>query len=340
MVHARRSTLLLAVSALLAGCEIKEDENPTITIVAPDDGALNDSSSVQVVVDVDRFTLDPTVFPVDDNSSSEPFKGHWHLYLDRFFVDDEFTDSALLTNVETGVHELAAELVNQNHQYIHGTPVSFTFVEIPVDAPRIVITNPDDGGTLQSSSVELAVEIDNLVLDTNLGGANVSGHGHYHVAVDGGPAMEASATTLTLSDLAPTSPTAAEPTITVELVRNDHSSFTTPVLDQSRVTIPATASRIAIASPIEGATVGTALDLTFTLANFQLVDFAMAVAETNGQGHYHVLVDGVQLADDYVTPPLSIPLSPGEHDVRLELRSNQHDPPTPPVVDLVRVTAE
>lgn len=336
-----RRLLLFATLLLAAGCEIKDDENPTIRITAPSDGSLNDSSSVLVMVDVNRFTLDGTTYPVDDNQNSEPFKGHWHLYLDRFFVDDQFATSALLTNVDPGVHELAAELVNQNHQYIHGTPVSFSLVEIPADAPGIVITNPDDGGSLLSSSVDLEVAIEVLVLDTNLGGANVDGHGHYHVALNGGPSMEGASTTLTLTDLAPPTTAEAEPTITVELVRNDHSSFTVPVLDQVQFTVPSTAPRVAISSPIEGATVGSSLSLTFAFANFDpTIDFATAVAETNGQGHYHVLVDGVPVLDDFTIPPPPFLLTPGEHEVRFELRSNQHDPLTPPVVDIVHVTSE
>jgi len=346
MPAALRCPVLLAALLATAACEIKNDENPRISIIAPDDGALNDSSSVLVQVEIDRFTLDPATFPVDDDTNSEAFKGHWHLYLDRFFVDDQFTTSALLTNVDPGVHELAAELVNQNHQYIHGTPVSFSFVEIPADAPGIVITNPDNGTSLFSSSVELSVELENLVLDTNLGSANVAGRGHFHVAIDGGAAMEAATTSLTLTGLAPISKAAESATITVELVNNDHTSFTVPVLDQATVSIPATAPRLRIDSPIEGATVGTALTLTFTTANFDAtIDFATAVAESNGQGHYHVLVDGVQLADDFATadPTSAIPaisLAPGDHEVRLEFRSNQHDPLSPPVVDIVHVTAE
>jgi hypothetical protein len=53
-----------------------------------------------------------------------------------------------------------------------------------------------------------------------------------------------------------------------------------------------------------------------------------------------VLVDGVPLADDFDPTPGPVIVAPGEHDVRLELRSNQHDPLTPPVVDVVHVTAE
>ena len=341
MARRRSRLLLLAVPAFAAACEIKTDENPTISIVSPVDGSVNDASSVLVTVDVDRFTLDPDVYPIEDNESSVAFRGHWHLYLDRFFVDDEFTTSALLTNVEPGEHEIAAELVNQNHQYIHGTPVAFAYVAIPVTAPGLVLDDPDHGDTIRSSSVELAMTLENMVLDTNLGSANIAGHGHIHVAVDGGPAIEVASTNATLTDIVPVNSVELLPTITVELVQNDHSSFTTPVLDQAVVIVPADAPRVAISEPAGSATVGTSLELAFSIANFELVDFATAIAESNGQGHYHVLVDGAEVIDGFAaSPTTSMQLAPGDHTVRFELRSNQHDPLTPPVVDVVHVTAQ
>lgn len=333
--------LLLAVPVLAAACEIKTDENPTISILTPVDGSVNDASSVLVTVDVDRFTLDPTVYPLEDNHNSVAFRGHWHLYLDRFFVDDEFTTSALLTNVEPGEHEIAAELVNQNHQYIHGTPVAFTYVEIPVTAPGLVLEDPDHGDTIRSSSVDLSMTLENMVLDTSLGSANVEGHGHIHVAVDGGPAMEAASLNVTITDIVPVNSVELHPTLTVELVQNDHSSLSTPVLDQAVVIVPFNAPRVAIGAPVESATVGTSLALDFSYANFELVDFTTAIAESNGQGHYHVLVDGAEVLDGFTaSPTTNLQLAPGDHTVRFELRSNQHDPLTPPVVDIVHVTAE
>ena len=341
MAARRLRLLLLAVPAFAAACEIKTDENPTISILSPADGSVNDASSVLVTVDVDRFTLDPDVYPIEDTHNSVPFKGHWHLYLDRFFVDDEFSTSALLTNVDPGEHEIAAELVNQNHQYIHGTPIAFAYVEVPVTAPGLILEDPDHGDTIRSSSVDLSMTLENMVLDTNLGSANIEGHGHIHVAVDGGPAMEAASTNVTLTDIAPLNSAEVFPTITVELVQNDHSSFTTPVLDQAVVLVPFNAPRVAISTPAESATVGTSLSLAFAFANFELVDFSTAIAETNGQGHYHVLVDGSEVVDGFApSPTTSMQLAPGDHTVRFELRSNQHDPLTPPVVDIVHVTAE
>lgn len=339
----RLRLLLLAVPFVAAACEIKTDENPTIEITSPADGSVNDASSVLVTVDVDRFTLDPNVYPIDDTHSSVAFKGHWHLYLDRVFVDDEFTTSALLTNVEPGVHEIAAELVNQNHEYIHGTPVAFANVEIPETAPGIVMDNPDDGASIRSSSVELSMTLENMVLDTALGSANVPGHGHIHVAIDGEPAIEAASTEMTLTDLAPVDSTEHARTVTIELVQNDHSSFGTPVLDRVSLVVPADAPRLAVTDPAESAIVGTSLSLGFALANFELFDFTTAIAESNGQGHYHVLVDGAEVVDDFDDTNSGTPfflLTPGEHAIRLELRSNQHDPLTEPVVDVLRVTAE
>ena len=339
----RARLLLLAAPLAAAACEIKDDQRPTISILTPSDGSTNESSSVLVTVDVDRFTLDPTVFPFEDTSQSEPFKGHWHLYLDRFFVDDVFTETKLITNIDQGEHEIAAELVNQNHQYIHGTPIAFSYVTVPSSAPGLYFVEPDDGDTNASSSVEVSVTLENLVLNTDLEAPNAPGEGHIHVAVDGGAARDALSTSFTVTDLAPAtgSPPEARPVLTIEFVQNDHSSFTTPILDQAEVIVPATAPRVAIDGPTEGATVGTSLSLNLSYANFEFTDFTMAVSETNGKGHYHVFVDGTEVLDDFVDDPFpAISLTPGPHQIRLELRTNQHDVLTPPCVDVVNVTAE
>lgn len=336
-----RLVLLAAPIAFAAACEIRDDERPRISILTPADGSTNDSSSVLVTVDIDRFTLDPTVYPIDDQTQSEAFKGHWHLYLDRFFVDCEFTTTALLTNIDPGEHEIAAELVNQNHQYIHGTPIAFSYVTVPASAPGIYFDEPDDGDTNASSSIDVSVTLENLVIDTNLAAQNQPGHGHIHYAVDGGPALDAFSAAFTVTDIAGAGePAAAElPVLTVEFVQNDHSSFSTPVLDQSQVVVPSDAPRVSILAPADAATVGTSLQLSFALANLDLVDFTTAVSETNGQGHYHVLVDGVEVLDDWASTPPAILLTPGDHEVRFELRSNQHDPLTPGCVDILRVTS-
>lgn len=339
----RLPVLLPCLLTALTACEIREDESPTISIVAPEDGGENNSSSVQVVVDVGRFTLDPTVYPYDDDRHSKPFRGHWHLYLDRLFIDDQFTTEALITGVGPGVHEIAAELVNQNHTRIHGTPPAFASIEVPSGAPSLVIREPGDGDTIRSSSVQLALDLENFLLDPDLGGPSVPGHGHLHVTRQGVPGVqEAVATSITVTDLAPTTSALDEyPVLQVELVENDHSALATPVVDFARLKIPGTSPRVSIGTPLDGASVGSALTLTLeTSASFSLVDFTAVIAETDGQGHYHVLVDGADVGHGWQSPSIAFPLAPGPHEVRLELRSNLHDPLSPPVVDVISVVAE
>jgi hypothetical protein len=67
------------------------------------------------------------------------------------------------------------------------------------------------------------------------------------------------------------------------------------------------------------------------------MDFTVVTSESNGEGHYHVLVDGADVGHAFSDPSPAFTIPPGEHEVRFELRSNQHDPLVPPVVDIVHV---
>ena len=326
-----------------SGCEVREDDRPAITILEPADGDVNDSSSVRITVDVDGLTLDPTVYPIDDDEHSVPFRGHWHLYLDRFFVADQFGTETLLTDVEPGEHEIAAELVNQNHTYIHGTPVAFADIVVPENAPTIQIQEPDDGDSVASSSVDLTMTT-NLVLDSNLGSANVDGQGHYHVYVglnDGEPDVDAASPVLTVTDLFTEGSVDETRALIVEMVHNDHTPYDTPVLDAASIEIPAGSPQLEILSPAPGATVGTSLTLSLDVQRFSLVDFATAVADSAGQGHYHILIDGSEsvILHDW-QPETEVVLTPGPHEIRVELRGNLHDPLTSSVVDIVDVIAQ
>ena len=350
---ARQRCFLLALLGLASSaCEVRDGERPSLTIVSPEDGAEHASSSIDVVVDIDRFTLDTATFPVEDETQSQPFHGHWHLYMadllndsEFTFVGDQFTESALLTDLASGTTWIvAAELVNQNHIRVHGTPIAFAEVDVPLGSPALEIERPADGFSLNSSSAEVEVDVDGFTLDEDaIGAPNVAGSGHYHVevgAIDGILEADSAAEITRITDLVTGSQSVGGLPITVELVNNDHTPLVPAVKDVTAISIPSSAPRMSIVAPVANATVGTDIGFTLAVDQFQLVDFTSVIADTAGQGHYHVLVDGVDVGHDWEESAGGFIAAPGSHEVVVELRSNLHEPLLPPVVDTVRVTAE
>lgn len=351
MPRARRAALVALSLGVIAACEFPE-ERPSIRIVTPEDGATNDSSSLLVTIEVDRFTITDETFDDPREDDSRPYYGHWHLYVtprdtagnlvyERTIGYDVLSESALLTDLAPGEPQIAAELVNQNHTHIQGVDLDFVDVLIPADAPRIEILEPNDLDAA-STSVELEVAVANFVLDTNIGGPNAPGRGHYHVYVGGlpDPVLEAATEQVTLTDLVPVDSPPPFAEIYVELVANDHSSLATPVIDATFVEISPGDARMALLSPSPGAVVGTSFGVTLDLAAFTLVDYTTTVTNADGQGHYHVLVDGVDVGEDWRNPSVvQFPIPPGAHEIRVELRANDHDAIWPAAVDTALVTS-
>ena len=369
MPAALRVAAALCLAAVAAtGCSFPE-ERPSFEILTPEDGSINDSSSLLVQIAVKDFTLDPETFgdgpgdqPGDD---SKPYHGHWHLYIvpsdtaGNLIFEQALgydilggSDTALLTDVVLPASHLnadppipyqpqiIAELVNQNHSHIQGVDFEIADVTIPPDAPSIVLVEPDDGENA-SSSIGIDVEISNFTLDSSLGGANVTDHGHYHVYVGSQTVpVEAVTPQITLTDIVPVSGNGGFVDILVELVANDHSTLSTPVVDGTFVEVDADEPRVAILAPLANAVVGTAFSLELAFGgDFELTDFTTTVQNSAGQGHFHVYVDDADVGHDFSLNSGPYPITPGPHEIRVQLTGNDHDALFPYVIDLVDVTS-
>ena len=348
------STACAAVVAAAVSCSPKGEAEPEIHILHPAEGTSVDSTTVIVTITIERFELSPVVYDPPPEWSAEtpaePFKGHWHLYTlapgasGFTFRGDQFATEAVLDDLQAGDWLVAAELVNQNHVPVYSTPVSIIGFTIPGDARAIRITAPGEGDVHESSSLPVTVDIDNFTLDPDAaGGPNADDTGHWHLVtgstwtgpvVAEGLALDALATDLNTEDAGSTSIS-----LWAVLANNDHTPVDPPVFDRVQVTVPTTAPRIHLVEPLPGDAVPATFDAFVEVANFALVDPAGAVGDTAGQGHWHVLIDGVdQDVHAYSTSALGLALPANEADVRVELRSNLHAPLAPPVVDVSRVT--
>jgi len=114
--------------------------------------------------------------------------------------------------------------------------------------PTVIITVPKSGANLGVGSVTVTVKVSNFNIANKLSQANVAGEGHinYFMDVDppitpGQPAVTAPGTYVATTDTSYTWPNvpAGNHTFSVELVNNDHTPLTPPVIASVTVTVSA-----------------------------------------------------------------------------------------------------
>ena len=337
--NARLGFAALGIVALSAGsCAKSDDIRPTLRIVSPENGSTLNTSSIFLRIAVTNFTL--TSAP--DNG--EPFIGRWHLYIDGANGVAITTTSATIAEIPPGQHTFYAELANQDDTPINGVAVDSVTLDFPATAPQLTMSAPQPLGLYNSSSVEAALQVANFTLDSaNIGAANIAGHGHYHVYVGGlgAPLYDEDAlstVTVTGLDTSATGDPQAPVDLWFALANDDHTPLDPPVFDERLVKIPFNSPRISLLKPANGATVGATFEVAVATANFALVDFAGAPADSAGQGHYEVLVDGSDLGAAFATTSTGwSSRGPGAHRVRVELRSNTGSSLAPNVADKARI---
>jgi outer membrane protein assembly factor BamB len=222
-------------------------------------------------------------------------------------------------------------------------------------SPGVTIVKPDNGSSASVGDLTVSVAVSNFNLVDKLGKANVLGEGHLHYYLDveaptaaGKPAIPPSGstwaatagTTHTFNNVS-----SGTHTISVELVNNDHTPLSPPVVTTITVTTD-TKPRITISSPSNGKIVRTGNITIYTgVENFNLVD-KLGKANVPGEGHIHYFMD---------TPPVTTPGKPaippagsvwapsadsshtfvnvpvGIHHFYVELVNNDHTPLDPPV---------
>lgn len=104
-------------------------------------------------------------------------------------------------------------------------------VRVAEGRPDVTITYPGDLWGV-APAIELSANTENFTLDSAFGGANVEGHGHFAVLVDGVVVAESATGTAPLSGLP-----AGDVPIRVELRNNDRTPVEPPVFDAITVRV-------------------------------------------------------------------------------------------------------
>ena len=265
---------------------------------------------------------EPLMDPAAIGGAAVEGVGHAHIYVDSNYIDATADLDYTLLGLTGGPHTIEVRLANNDHSEL-GVSDSLT---IEMISPSIQILAPQSGSPVPGSSVEMQLQIGDFTLDP-IGSPNATGHGHYHIEVDGAYYdLGNDPTTAYATRLSP-----GNHTVTVRLVGNDHlpvqeggtcgtDNLTCSSID---VTVPADGPYLALAdygSPFGSATV----PVNTTVTNFTLDGDHVGGTNEAGHGHIHIYVDGTYYNYTSLTSDWIYSLPAGEHTIKVVLANNDH----------------
>jgi hypothetical protein len=195
------------------------------------------------------------------------------------------------------------------------------------------ITSPSDGATV-SSPVTMTLDVGDFSLDPDsMGSAHVEGYGHVHIYLDGTYLEAIGTSSYTFSDL-----TEGGHTLGAVLAQNDHVEYADTYQEVSVEVASAGDPLVIITSPKYGSTTtGSSVELGLLFQNFEVVEPGGGTVD--GQGHYHIYVDGTYVTyDDNPDSTLIGRLTPGDHTISVVLADNNHVEFSPAINDNIEIT--
>jgi len=231
---------------------------PTLTITGPTGGGTGIvPGNITVTVQVANFQLVEKL-----GQANVPGQGHLHYFLD---VDAPTTPgqpavtapgtyaatastSYTWPNVTSGQHKFSVELINNDHTpLVPPVVASVNVLVVPEIGPaNIVIASPRDGSSIPAGPITVTVQATNFILVDKLGQPNADrqGHVHYFLDVDapttpGQPAVTGPGTYAATAATSYTWPNVAAGShrLSVELVNNDHTPLSPPVVQSVTITV-------------------------------------------------------------------------------------------------------
>jgi hypothetical protein len=262
-------------------------------------------------------------------------EGHYHIYINDALVGPYSELTVMLGDLPAGDHVLKVELVNNDHSPLMPPAMDMAQFTLLEQRPSIMISDPMDGAVLYRDSLDLQVMVENFTLNASAIGMDpMVGEGHYHIYINDvlvGPYANLS---VMFSDLP-----AGEHVLKVMLVSNDHSPIMPHAMDMVHFTIVNKTPSISIVKPMEGAYFySDMLHLEVAIDNFMMNTSAVGGNNTIGEGHWHLYLNGNLMGPETDLMVELSGLPAGTHQLRVELRNNDHSPLMPVFMDMVTFT--
>lgn len=202
----------------------------------PIDPPARDSVSLEVLPASPYLAMDRSRYLDEHGSATVPLSISaaniplsYHLYVDGLYAMGGDTPEVTLSHVSGGYHFVELRATNGGselpiHDHLH--------LFVKPDRPDIAITYPGEGWGVPAE-FNLTVQPEGFNLDSGaIGAANVDGHGHWTVSVDGVQMAESATTSAALSGLV-----SGERLIRVMLQNNDRTPVDPPVYSEIRVNV-------------------------------------------------------------------------------------------------------
>lgn len=235
---------LLAVASLVTlgvAPALNAQSAPTLTLVAPTDGAAIDGP-VTVRVEHSGIRFDGTVIGKDPT----PGVGHWHVNIDGKYAGLSVTNVIEIPNdayptITAGEHTIMVNLHENNHAATN-PPVEqaiklnfskeVTLATNLQGPPMLAVTSPT-GGTDVDGPLTVQVNHGGIKFDgTVIGKDPTPGVGHWHVNIDGKYAGLSVSNNIEIPNDAFPTIAAGQRTIVVNLHENNHA-LTNPPIEQT-----------------------------------------------------------------------------------------------------------
>jgi hypothetical protein len=195
--------------------------------------------------------------------------------------------------------------------------------------PQVWVISPQDGATVQGSTVVLQIGTENLKVTDQGTTPDTPNEGHFHTTLDNRPFIAHYSRTVAFNNLEP-----GDHAIRVEPVINGHMQTlpgVQPIIVRFRTTGTTSGPQIWILSPQEAEEIyGSTVTLRLDWTNLNVVEPGVnALRDNSGEGHFHTTLDGRPFVAHYNgTQPFS-GLNPGEHTIVVEPVLSSHMVPIP-----------
>ena len=318
------SPALLGLSLAFVACnnnsatEPAATATPTIAIKSPTAGSAVSATNLMVKVMTSNFNYGKI------GDANQDGYGHIHVYLDKP-ASSGTAYTAVIAGGDTvtipgpisaGTHYIVVALQKNNHAPLN-IQDSISFSVAGMAMPSLQIAEPAEGATV-TNNVMFKLSVKNFKIVAP--GTIKDGEGHVHYFVDGGTYNVLTDTMLTLTNLTP-----GAHKVRFTLQNNAHADLniekTVNFIVAASVS-SVNAPSIAFASPMEGAMVGSSVNIKLSPTNFKVA--APGPVAIAGEGHFHYFVDGGTynaLADTMFTLN---DLAIGAHSVKVTLQDDKH----------------
>ncbi len=292
---------------------------PRISISSPAGTTTVASSSVEVVFAVANLTMSAAHL----GGAPAAGEGHW-----RLLVDGEARGSgalpttALAARLGGGTHMIYVELLQNDGTELPWPAFDYVTVTVPDGAPFLVITSPGPTTPLPLNFTAVRVVATNFSVVDKPDQTPVAGEGHWHIFLDGAFYGMAYTPVAIVQDLP-----AGPHTVRAVLVGNNHAFLNPLVADEVTFSVGGAQASIRITSPSDGAGVyGESATITVEVSNFSLEPDKITLPPVMGEGHWHLLLDGVYRTFTASTSFTVSGLLQGERTITARLYHNDHSP--------------